>query len=1131
MNTLSRLLALALLAASPAAAQTTSRLAAEWHVPFRDAADAFALVDAASGTVRLATLDAAATVTWRAPVPTGLVEVTDATAGLPGASGEVMALASTSSNRVVLMDVETAAPFPRVLPGLSGIGPSGVAPVGPGPDHELIIASRSNGGTPGRLETRDDLSAGAGLLASSPHTAVFRRAQPLSEPSSTATLALTTSDLSGGDTRVDLGTRSGATHTLALKAFVNGALEFATNVRSGHDPTRVFAIGYRAGSAAAELVEFSTPLSPISSLTTNALSLPFAVATVIPVPTGGPGNLTDGFLAVAADGSQAVHFRINAAGNGIEPPSQNFPAAPGSFLNGLVPVPGIGIVKLGGDTLGGPSTIYHAYQWDGSAWVQTDAGTLPDLPAPGEIPATLLFYDQDPLADEAARLLGVRHVASWTRRTSADPVPANVLAENFASSASGLVSVGSEPVMAPPGTNYVMTTQFEPGISIAAAGDLSGLMSPGLRVDPPSGTYHETFQVNAEFDSARYSLRLRRDGGNWENAPPSIPVAWTTTLEFSLQSNLDGAYGPIITREYILPVGSIADIDSDNDGVPDYVELYLGLDPFGGADSDGDGVSDLDEILQGTDPNDPTSLPSPNLSAGVSPEGGISLVATATAAGGQEIDLGEDLSAHGLDGSLVARAEVDNLDNPLPDGGTRGAVLQASTPQALDSLIAVRTPVYFDISGGARVGREIIAFFPATAPPPFEPAFTPSGTSLAADALGWIAAAQIAAANRPPALARSIAEPADAAVSVLLEEMVHAALDDVRPPGNPPPPLADFSFLPGRVAELRRYFPDEDDRALLAAAGFDFPAALDLATSARASMAAAANGIYQHHAANSETSPGIAMPIDALRKVLRGGTPTATYSGAVGPGDLATAQTSYATALSLLSQAFRPMATWTVEIPASPPDPGVYLRVSDTTEVALLNDDGSRFLLERGLGLQPGTRFTVTGFIDTPSAGPYPTMEIIAAALVSRPAASDNDQDGNLLDDEWELFFFGATGQDPFSEPHGGGYTLLQYFLDGTDPRGGSLPAGPPVNLVPQLPVFTPDGSGGYTLDFLFPAAYQGQFTFIVERSLTLDAGSWVEIPGIPVVSIGGDELRATIPPAAAPPGNAFYRIRVALAP
>ncbi|HSP42903.1 MAG TPA: hypothetical protein VLO11_08535, partial [Luteolibacter sp.] len=59
----------------------------------------------------------------------------------------------------------------------------------------------------------------------------------------------------------------------------------------------------------------------------------------------------------------------------------------------------------------------------------------------------------------------------------------------------------------------------------------------------------------------------------------------------------------------------------------------------------------------------------------------------------------------------------------------------------------------------------------------------------------------------------------------------------------------------------------------------------------------------------------------------------------------------------------------------------------------------------------------------------------------------------------------------------------------------------------------------------------QDQVSFVVELSTTLAPGSWDEVPGIPITSLGGDELRATIPPADAPPGRGFYRVGLSLTP
>ena len=62
--------------------------------------------------------------------------------------------------------------------------------------------------------------------------------------------------------------------------------------------------------------------------------------------------------------------------------------------------------------------------------------------------------------------------------------------------------------------------------------------------------------------------------------------------------------------------GNNADLDDDNDGMPDAYEEANGHDPLvddSQADADGDGRNNLLEFKRGTDPNDPTSFPAVNL--------------------------------------------------------------------------------------------------------------------------------------------------------------------------------------------------------------------------------------------------------------------------------------------------------------------------------------------------------------------------------------------------------------------------------------------------------------------------------------------------------------------------------------
>ena len=889
-------------------------------------------------------------------------------------------------------------------------------------------------------------------------------------------------------------------------------------------------LGYRAAAANASIIKVNVPITT-ALFSNTALSYPFPVSGIVPVSAGGAGPMTDGFLAIAADGSKARWMRINAAGNAFVATTESFTPSVGLALTGLVPMPGVGLIKLEGPVAGGASTSFKAYQWDGGAWVETDSGNLPQIPASGQSFASLLFFDLDPSVDESARLLGIQSVPDWTRPLFyPDPFPSSVNQETFVSTAAGLSFTSTHAVSPPSGATHVITNQVEPALSVTALGSAADLFSPDLLIEPASGSYSESFQITALYDEERYELFWRDENtGDWQSWTGPLAVGYSRSLQFSVSAVSTGVMGPIERRSYTFAAGDLADQDSDNDGAPDYVELHLGLDPFGGADHDRDGSSDLDEILNGTNPNDAGDYPAPDISGNVPVNGGFRIAVVGKTHTGNEIGDGEEMFVRDLVGSLLDRQGVGNFATALPDGSTRGALLETATPVPADELVALSSPLYFDITTTERSGRELRSFMDSPAPVDFNPAFAPTGTNLALDAAGWVSAAQTTAAALPLAKERLTIAPVDSAIAVLLEDLVHRALVDARPVSNPAPTLDGFTLFPDREGDRTRIALSPVDLDLLQAEGFDFRLALTLASTAASGMKNSSDSLYSRHATVSADQLGILMPLDAFRVMFRGGDAPEGYLDASGSTELDSARNAYNTVLGAASQSFRPVETWTIEVQESPPGRGVYQRTSDDALVVLLDPSGERFLLEQGLGLQAGTRFEITGFTDTPNAGAYDTIEVTSASLSFTPAASDNDSDGNLLDDEWERFFFGAIGQDPFTKPGAGDHTLLLYFLAGLDPRGSDLPAMTAVSLYPQQPVISALSGGGYTLDFVFPAEYQDRFDFVLEKSTTLAAGTFVEIAGASFASLGGDQLRVTVPEASAATPSGFFRVRVRL--
>ncbi|MBM3863964.1 MAG: hypothetical protein FJ385_08485 [Verrucomicrobia bacterium] len=1125
------LFSLVLLAASAHATAPVSKLAAEWLVPHGSDPQSFTLVDTATGVVRPAYMKPSGVVVWRNPVATGVSNVSAVCAAVPASSGEAVAVTSIEANRLMLVNIDASVPLARVMPNLSGIGPGGLAVTVNGGASELMVVSSQNGSIAGKAETHANPATTANLNASTADAFLYNSLQPLADPAAPSSISGFYSASTGSSTATGVLVRTGSSVKRFSQTSHSGALRFTTGVKTVAGSSSIpLILGHHPGTNEAVIIKVNTPITTPGTFTFTSVTFPRAIRAVVPMLGGGYGPLTDGFVAIAADGTRADWIRINSFGTALITTTQAFTPGAGLSLTGMIPMPGIGLIRLEGTTPGGPSTTYKSFLWDGTDWVQKASGSLPSIDAASLSPASLLFFNADPSADESASLIGIQAVADWTRPLSYPaPFPATVKRETYGSSSGGLAFAANHTVSAPSGATYLMTNQPEAGVSITALGGTHDLLTPELRIDPPSGTCAGSIQVTALYDAQRQELFWRNAGsGAWTAWSGPLGVSYSRSLQFSLRSIATGIMGPIESRSYTFAAADLADEDSDGDGVPDYVEQHYGLDPFGGPDHDGDGWSDLDELLNGTNPASAASSPAPGTSKNIATGGGFRIAVSARHHGGTEIANGEEILAHTTDGSLLDREAVAVFATPLPDGGTRGAILASDTAVPTDQLLALGTPLYFNITTSARSGRELRAFIQSPDPVAFSPAFAPTGANLAADAIGWVTAAQSAATAMPVAASRTVITPADTAVAVLVENLVHRAITVARPASDPAPALDAFTFFADRDGDRTRSAPATGDADLLRTSGFDLRLALVLANTKRSAMSNAATQVYSRHAATSEANPGIAMPLDALRIILRGGTAPAEYSGAVTTTNLNNARNAYNQAILGITSAYRPSQTWTVEILNTPPAAGIYRRTSDSAQIVLLDRNGDRITLEQGLGLRPGTRFSVTGFTDTPNDGAYHTMEVASASLTFAPASSDNDSDGNLLDDEWERYFFGGIGQNPFSEPSPG-YQLIQYFLDGVDPRGNSTPSGPAVSLAPSEASLTSSGDGSFLFEFDFPEAYASFYQFTLQESTTLSGGSFTTVAGAVFTLVGPNRYRVTISASEAADDSGFYRVRLSL--
>ncbi|HTD67206.1 MAG TPA: thrombospondin type 3 repeat-containing protein [Candidatus Limnocylindria bacterium] len=194
-------------------------------------------------------------------------------------------------------------------------------------------------------------------------------------------------------------------------------------------------------------------------------------------------------------------------------------------------------------------------------------------------------------------------------------------------------------------------------------------------------------------------------------------------------------------------------IDSDHDGVPDFVEVARGLDPVqSGADSDGDGYSDLEELIRGTNPldkfNAPTNFPHADFKQVFDL---FTTLRVINAVGNSTLSkTGVVVRAFGLDGSSFVQGETTNL-LLAPVGVTNPvARMFLIQPTAGESLISQSTDQHFDLNvgGDTRVGRELIGIVPV--PRLVLPTLPPGNLNLGGGAdEAWIAAVANIITNLP----------------------------------------------------------------------------------------------------------------------------------------------------------------------------------------------------------------------------------------------------------------------------------------------------------------------------------------------------------------------------------------------
>ncbi len=1082
------------------------------------------VAERATGIFRVGFGEASGGYTWLPFHPSGIAPVDDAAVGKIFALGfDTVAFAGRATNRVNLFSFQTGSVPPPRSVFTTGVGPGFIASAAdPEFPREPLMAVAVDGGAahPSEVESFLPTAPGFTSLWSGPLPPVTHALAPVAHERGAPRSAYWVTSDGGvpGSWRIHGVTLSNGEWQVAPPEGVpDNSLAAAGHFQSDDDSAAVLI--YQPGNSIIKVMTAETDGTLVYFLEIGEFDIGFPLGALQTLPDPGAEDL---LLAVNEnlDGAAVFGFSGPAEVTALEsflPPS--------GYITGIASDGAGGFTLFRGVSPDGPSSAYAQYGYDGSGFSLLAEGSFPEWPSPERLPASIVLFEGEALVDDDAHVRGRLFAGEWTRSAEAAPT-VSAEAERFRSEALGLgdpesVSLGSPP----PDVDYALANQFLPHISFASLGGPVGVGGAALEPEPLPGDFRTSIAVS--FPEAQPhapgapGVLYRTDSAEeWREYEGAFWLYKDTTLQWVTVDG--GTRSAVHSGAYRFPAPP-HEMDSDGDGVPDFVKISAGLDPLGGTGAEGDGVSTLEALL-GEGTLDPGST--------------FDVLATARPYAWVEgehttVLTGTRLRAFNASGSALAFAAADEETREYP-----AVLLEELDIDRARPYYALATPRNFDIKTSAdnpRAGREILALLPRPAIERPEVLYTYGGGSLTDEADAWIAAARNAYDGHIRTLVETNLAPLDTLHAALTEAAFTGLLRARR--GDPEETFTVFPFRSadaartpvdrGRLAELG--LPEGDNLPYRAPDLLhQLREQLEGPGSGAAALRALADDVYR--AASLLGTEGLgrhAMPLEAFRHFLTYGDLPGGYLRAT---ELSEGQRQLAADTA---------AAWLGDLPARPfvslalevvPDSvsalcTILLDPATGTRHALLRANGERFRLPGNLALSEGTVLEVAGYTDVSAPCGDAAIEVSHIALFSFPAPRADDEDGNLLPDAWERFFLGTTGGDPLASPDGSGFSALQQFLDGTDPTNpADLPDGEPVDFSPPG-LRIARGDGALAVDWDWHEEYADAFRFRVAQSNDLESFAANAREG---THTGNGRFEVTLPEPA--PGEpVFYRIEMSL--
>ena len=819
-------------------------------------------------------------------------------------------------------------------------------------------------------------------------------------------------------------------------------------------------------------------------------------------------------LVVYEGGLEMEIFFFNADSDPASVDSFTF--TPEQRIHGAVPL-GDGSFALFRGPEGGVTSHADQFGWDGNQWVSQSTSQLPELPLAGSIAANLIFFDTDPFAVAEARVAGRLYAGDWATEALLDGGGVEADLHSWEDAETGLVFTERSALGAPPpGASHVLSNQIQPEISIFTRNPRAGIAPLRVEAEPAGGSFTTgvSVELTANDPTAQIFWRSLLEG-TWHDFTVQRPIILQTQgIEFYAALPGGERRSPMRTAHYSI-LTPIDELDSNQDGVPDFVLNALGIDPvLSGPDADGDGVHNLVEILLGTDPNDPQDYPQ---NATIPVDFGVALdlylsphhLSHDPQEGSVRALPGARVRVYDVAGRPMASAFTQTLGEPgAPDPA---AWLRDLRPEEFDRFLVATTDPVSPIQTAAadpNRGRELAGVVslphgvPYLPPVPFE---FGQETDLHAEAMAWIAAAQNHFATHGRfRMAREL-DVLDTLALLLLEDLLGVMLESREiPPGEDLSLTAyrdvenpQLAATPAALQSLESWYADPIPQNYLAYTNLEdlgirlldahdelLDALRHSADPAVVALRELALEIYRISAAESNSAPGLyRQPLDVLRRFLRegiiDGDPSTTGGNATGyhaalgwsSAELADVRD---TAHSLVAEISpRPTAEWAMEVrmdTTDDPHCAIYDRVGSLDPVALLNDRGNPFRLPADFHFPVGAQLDVFGYTDVASDCAMDALEVIALRIQFLPGPELVDLVGNLLGDDWQRYFFPGESPHPFLDSDGDGATNLEEYFRGTDPHNPLSTPSPVLGLTaPVVTIEYLHAQDSFRLHFLFP--------------------------------------------------------------